>query len=42
METIKLITVAMEMFAFPCGPINPLSKREKIELNEHVKRKQNE
>jgi len=42
MKTFRLITVAVEFCAIPCGHINPLSKREKLVLNEHVKRKQNE
>ena len=49
MKTIRLITIAAELCAVPCGQYYPFSKRENIiyrtpygELNEHVKRKQNE
>ena len=49
MKTITLIAVAVELWSVLCGSNNPLSKKGKIvhrtpygELNEHVKRKQNE
>lgn len=42
MKTIKNIIVAMEISIVPIGTYNPLSERAEIELNEHVKRKQNE
>jgi len=42
MKTITLFTVVVELYEVPFGPINPILKREIIELNEHVKRKQNE
>lgn len=42
MRTITLFSIAMELCKVPGGQNNPKSKRAKIELNEHVKRKQNE
>jgi diacylglycerol kinase family enzyme len=42
MKTIKNFIGAMEISIVPSGTFNPLSKRAEIELNEHVKRKQNE
>lgn len=42
MKTIRLIAVAMEFCTVSSGHVNPLFKREKFVLNEHVKRKQNE
>ena len=42
MKTFTLFTLAVELCAVPYGPNNPLSRKMNIELNEHVKRKQNE
>jgi hypothetical protein len=42
MKTITLFTIAMDVCALPAGFKNPKAQRALIELNEHVKRKQNE
>ncbi|MEZ5196024.1 MAG: hypothetical protein R2764_06380 [Bacteroidales bacterium] len=42
MKTITIISMAVDAYAFLFGSINPILIRTTTELNEHVKRKQNE
>lgn len=42
MKTITIISIAVGVIAIPFGSVNPRHLSNIIELNEHVKRKQNE